>query len=110
MKIDPSIVDELYYHSILVIGDVMLDDYIEGKLVKLSPEASVPLMLRSGSESVHSPLKRLGGAGNCARNVASLGAKVFLVGAIGMDNAGDEIDAIAKDHIANGPCWFIAIL
>ena len=73
MKIDPSIDG----HTILIIGDVMLDEYIEGKLVKLSPEASVPLMLRNISTSIHCPLKRLGGAGNCARNVASLGAKVF---------------------------------
>jgi len=67
---------------ILVIGDVMLDEYIVGPAHRLSPEAPVPVV------SVSEHFSTLGGAANVANNLKSLGEKVTLIGAIGNDNNG----------------------
>ncbi len=62
-----------------VIGDVMLDPYIWGKVDRISPEAPVPVVALDHKE------QRIGGAGNVALNCASLGAKVFVLGVTGND-------------------------
>src|SRR5882757_2852344 len=72
---------------ILVIGDVMLDDYIWGDATRISPEAPVPVV------HINNHTYTAGGAANVALNVASLGAKVELCGAIGTDKAGDQLCA-----------------
>lgn len=65
-----------------VLGDLMLDRYLWGTATRLSPEAAVPVVdFVSQSEC-------LGGAGNVAANLAALGAKVEMFGAIGADEAG----------------------
>ena len=66
---------------LLVVGDVMLDRFIVGRVTRISPEAPVPIV-RFESEHV-----RLGGAANVAHNLASLGARVSLVGIVGDDSA-----------------------
>ena len=66
---------------VLVVGDVMLDRFIVGRVTRISPEAPVPIV-RFESEHV-----RLGGAANVAHNLASLGARVSLVGITGDDAA-----------------------
>ena len=77
-----EILDRLTKVKILVVGDVMLDRYWWGSASRLSPEAPVPVVA----------LKRVsnmpGGAANVAANIAGLGAKVFLTGVIGTDDAG----------------------
>ncbi len=65
---------------VVVIGDVMLDSYIWGKVKRISPEAPVPVV--SGLKREY----RLGGAGNVALNIQSLGAKPILCGVIGTDD------------------------
>jgi D-glycero-beta-D-manno-heptose-7-phosphate kinase len=70
---------------LLVIGDIMLDHYIWGRVDRISPEAPVPVVAVS-NESIH-----LGGAANVAQNVVSLGGKVDLCGVIGKDDFGDRI-------------------
>ena len=70
---------------ILVIGDVMLDHYIWGRVERISPEAPVPVVAVT-NESMH-----LGGAANVARNIFSLGGKVDLCGVIGDDPFGQRI-------------------
>lgn len=70
---------------ILVIGDVMLDHYVWGDATRISPEAPVPVI------DVSRNTYTAGGAGNVALNIASLGAKVELCGAIGRDDAGDKL-------------------
>lgn len=70
---------------ILVVGDLMVDRFLWGKVHRISPEAPVPVV-RLGSETT-----LLGGAGNVARNLRALGAEVSLVGVSGSDRAGDEI-------------------
>ena len=70
--------------SVLVVGDVIVDEYVRGTVDRISPEAPVPVMLRTpGSEM------RLGGAANVAENVRSLGLDTTLLGVTGLDSAGD---------------------
>ena len=71
--------------SVLIIGDVMLDSYIWGVVDRISPEAPVPVV------SVKKKDYRLGGAGNVALNVQSLGAKPVLCSLIGNDDEGKKL-------------------
>lgn len=77
---------------ILVVGDVMLDEYRVGEVARISPEAPVPIV------RVREERHALGGAGNVARNLVALGAAVELVGTVGRDREGarvaDEADAL----------------
>jgi rfaE bifunctional protein kinase chain/domain len=68
--------------GVLVIGDLMVDQYIWGKVRRISPEAPVPVVEVTKEELL------LGGAANVAHNILSLGGKVFIAGAIGRDNTG----------------------
>jgi D-beta-D-heptose 7-phosphate kinase/D-beta-D-heptose 1-phosphate adenosyltransferase len=70
---------------VLVVGDVMLDEFLWGKVARISPEAPVPVVEVTG-QSFH-----LGGAGNVASNVRSLGGTAVLVGLVGEDWAGDRL-------------------
>ena len=67
---------------LLVIGDLVLDQYIKGSVSRISPEAPVPIVLQK--ETFYTP----GGAANVANNLSSLGADVTLVGKIGDDIEG----------------------
>lgn len=80
-----SLLDQFQQSSILVIGDIMLDHYIFGEVVRISPEAPVPVV------QVRDEKYSLGGAGNVARICAQFGAKTFLVGAVGSDAFGKTI-------------------
>jgi len=71
--------------KVLLIGDFMIDQYIFGKSVRISPEAPVPVMIPQ--ESYSTP----GGAGNVAINLKSLGAIVTCVGYVGLDREGEEL-------------------
>jgi rfaE bifunctional protein kinase chain/domain len=71
--------------SIVVLGDVMLDEFVWGDVTRISPEAPVPVVdIRR--ESVH-----LGGAANVIANLVALGAKACVVGVIGKDDAGERL-------------------
>ncbi len=70
---------------VLVLGDVMLDEFIWGKVARISPEAPVPVV-EVARESQH-----VGGAGNVARNVRALGGRPLLVGVVGRDAAAERI-------------------
>ena len=76
---------------ILVVGDVMLDRYWFGEVNRISPEAPVPVVRVERKEA------RLGGAANVARNVVSLGIDTALLGVIGQDEAGQEVETILAD-------------
>lgn len=71
--------------TVLVVGDLIADEYIYGKPSRISREAPV-LILRFLSREV-----RLGGAANASHNVHALGARVIPVGVLGTDPAGDEV-------------------
>jgi len=77
---------------ILVLGDVMLDQYIWGKVSRISPEAPVPVV--EVERVTYSP----GGAANVAMNVANLQGKVSLVGVIGDDQEGDWLKRTFVDN------------
>jgi len=70
---------------VLVLGDVMLDEFVWGKVARISPEAPVPVV-QVEDQSFH-----LGGAGNVAANVRSLGGAAILSGVIGEDAAGERV-------------------
>lgn len=69
-----------------VIGDVMLDTYWWGHVERISPEAPVPVVALDKSEA------RIGGAGNVALNLVSLGAQTNIFSVIGEDSTGKELD------------------
>jgi D-beta-D-heptose 7-phosphate kinase/D-beta-D-heptose 1-phosphate adenosyltransferase len=77
--------------KLVVFGDVMLDRYTFGDCNRISPEAPAPVFLAQRVEEM------VGGAGNVARNIASLGGKAALIGAIGHDGAGFALIAAADD-------------
>ena len=81
----------LQQKPVLVIGDVMLDRYVQGEVERLSPEAPIPIL----SEKYTS--MTTGGAANVARNLAQLGANVSLIGLIGSDNAGNELSQVIAE-------------
>jgi D-beta-D-heptose 7-phosphate kinase/D-beta-D-heptose 1-phosphate adenosyltransferase len=70
---------------VLVVGDVMLDEFIWGRVARISPEAPVPVVEVTG-QSFH-----LGGAGNVAANLCALGGEVVLAGVVGADAAGARV-------------------
>ena len=70
---------------ILVIGDVMLDAYVMGKVNRISPEAPVPIVSLENEDA------RIGGAGNVALNLLALGAKPIICAVIGEDSSGDKL-------------------
>ncbi|HMI65449.1 MAG TPA: bifunctional ADP-heptose synthase [Cyclobacteriaceae bacterium] len=78
--------------SVLIIGDVMLDSYIWGAVERISPEAPVPVV------RVKKKDYRLGGAGNVALNVQSLGAKPILCSLIGNDEEGKKLMQCLDDN------------
>jgi D-glycero-beta-D-manno-heptose-7-phosphate kinase len=73
------IFEEFNHLNILIIGDVMIDSYLWGKVERISPEAPVPIISRTTIEN------RLGGAANVALNIKSLGANPILCSVIGDD-------------------------
>ena len=80
--------------KILVIGDVMLDTYIEGEVKRISPEAPIPIL------NIKKISYSLGGAANVAKNLCSFGIIPYLIGYVGNDNDGKKFkELIKKDNI-----------
>lgn len=80
--------------KIAVVGDVMLDTYWWGKVDRISPEAPVPVVAVSSKE------QRIGGAGNVALNLVSLGAKAHVISVIGNDDEGKQLlELLQKENI-----------
>ena len=84
--------------NILVIGDFMLDKYLEGKPTKVSQEAPVLVVKHTGERSI------LGGAGNVVNNLISLGAKVYAAGVIGKDLEGQQLKELLQFSDVNVDC------
>lgn len=78
--------------NILVIGDVMIDAYINGKVNRVSPEAPVPIVSLSSRED------RLGGAANVALNLKALGANPILCTVIGNDDNTTRFNSLLKEQ------------
>ncbi len=78
--------------KILVIGDIMLDEYYFGKSNRISPEAPVPILLNKNTKKVP------GGASNVALNLVSGKQKVSLISVVGKDVHGEELINILKQN------------
>jgi D-beta-D-heptose 7-phosphate kinase/D-beta-D-heptose 1-phosphate adenosyltransferase len=76
--------------SVLVVGDLMLDHFVIGRVERISPEAPVPVV-QFDHESF-----RLGGAANVAHNLAALGGKVEIAGVVGNDAEGTRLMAALR--------------
>lgn len=85
-----DIVRAMRDRKVVILGDVMLDEFVWGDVTRISPEAPVPVVdIRR--ESVH-----LGGAANVLANVVSLGARACVIGVVGNDSAGGRLRASLK--------------
>jgi rfaE bifunctional protein kinase chain/domain len=78
-------VDGLSDTKVIVVGDIMMDEYIWGDVSRISPEAPVPIV------EIKKETKMLGGAANVINNIASLGGTPILCGVVGDDPTGSEI-------------------
>jgi D-glycero-beta-D-manno-heptose-7-phosphate kinase len=81
--------------KVAVIGDVMLDTYWWGKVERISPEAPVPVVAVSKKE------QRIGGAGNVALNLHSLGAAVSVISVLGKDDDGEQLTKLLAENNIN---------
>ena len=91
MPADASRVARFAGKRVLVIGDLMLDEFVWGKVSRISPEAPVPVVdIRR--ESAH-----LGGAANVLANLRALGAQAAVVGVVGSDRAGERVRAELRE-------------
>ena len=80
--------------TVLCIGDLMLDEFVYGEVSRISPEAPAAVIAVQRSET------DIGGAGNVARNIASLGARCLFVGLVGEDDAGARLKAeLAQERL-----------
>ena len=86
-----SLIDNLKQAPVLVIGDIILDRYLYGKVDRLSPEAPVPVLDFQKEELI------LGGAANVANNITTLGGTVTVCGLIGEDDHGIHFKNILKE-------------
>ena len=80
-----SCFEQFHRFRILIVGDVMLDSYIEGEVQRISPEAPVPIVHFRKEDH------RLGGAANVALNVLAMGAKAVICSVTGNDNQARKI-------------------
>ena len=77
--------------KVLVIGDTMIDNYLWGKVDRISPEAPIPIVTVTKQEN------RLGGAGNVSMNIQALGATPFLVSIVGNDEKGRVFEELMQE-------------
>jgi len=86
-----DIVKKFNNKKVMVIGDLLLDQYIWGDVSRISPEAPVPVVWVNNEEYMP------GGACNVANNLARLGAEVSLVGVVGKDERGEILKSLLKE-------------
>ncbi len=79
----------------MIVGDMMLDIYMNGKVERISPEAPVPIV------SVTKTFSRLGGAANVAQNLKALGAEPVLCSVIGKDEKSDDLISLMLEQNMN---------
>ncbi len=89
-----NIFEKFNKQNVLIIGDVMVDAYLFGKVERISPEAPVPVVSVTGRNS------RMGGAANVALNIKSLGGNPILCSVVGKDIRGKEfVDLMKKEGL-----------
>jgi len=87
-----SLIDGFKNQKVLIIGDVMLDSYLWGKVDRISPEAPVPVVAVKKREN------RLGGAANVALNIQSLGAIPIICSVVGNDPKGQQLTQLLGEN------------
>jgi len=85
-----------------VIGDVMLDTYMWGSVERISPEAPVPIV------SLHHEEHRIGGAGNVALNIQSLGAKAYVLTVTGNDKEASRLNSLFEENSIDTKYSFVS--
>src|SRR5207247_2636558 len=80
-----TVLRQLRDRNIVVLGDVMLDEFIWGDVTRISPEAPVPVV------NIKRESTLLGGAANVLANITALGATASVVGVVGSDAAADKL-------------------
>ena len=95
MKKFETLFEQFQQVKVGIIGDVMLDTYMWGHVERISPEAPVPIVLLDKREL------RLGGAGNVALNIQSLGAPVFVISVIGEDDDAGRLTQLFEQEQIN---------
>ena len=96
-----EILETLRGRNVVVLGDVMLDEFVWGDVTRISPEAPVPVV-DVRRESVH-----LGGAANVLANLVALGARGSVIGVIGKDAAGERLKTELRDLGAQDQCLIV---
>jgi D-beta-D-heptose 7-phosphate kinase/D-beta-D-heptose 1-phosphate adenosyltransferase len=86
------ILDSASSKRLLVLGDLMLDEFVWGSVARISPEAPVPIV------EVQSESSYPGGAANVARNLREFTSSVTMFGIIGKDTAGEKLTSLLKDE------------
>lgn len=107
MSIKPEKIEKIIANfgraKILILGDIMLDEYLYGDVGRISPEAPVPVV------SIKEEQIKLGGAANVANNIATLGDEPILLGTVGEDDASIKLALLLKtcnitrDFLINDP-------
>ncbi len=87
-----EIIERIGSSKVLILGDVMLDEYLYGSVDRISPEAPVPVV------EVSSTRLLVGGAANVAANIRALGDKPLLIGIIGQDEAATKLGSLLDDR------------
>jgi D-beta-D-heptose 7-phosphate kinase/D-beta-D-heptose 1-phosphate adenosyltransferase len=87
-----ALVGRMHGRSILVVGDLMIDEWIWGTVTRISPEAPVPVVAVSDHSFT------LGGAGNVANNLVALGARVEFVGTVGEDTFASDVRRMLREE------------
>jgi len=93
-----KIIEQFKKSSVLVIGDLMLDRYLNGTMSRISPEAPAPLI------DITSENFRLGGAANAIKNICALGGNVLGVGVVGDDWFGKRLIGLLKQENVDTTC------
>jgi D-beta-D-heptose 7-phosphate kinase/D-beta-D-heptose 1-phosphate adenosyltransferase len=97
---DSNVIARLAQARVVVVGDVLLDRFVEGKVSRVSPEAPVAVL------NHHAERRLLGGAGNVAANLVAYGAAATLVGVVGNDDGAREITGLC-DAAPGLSCRFV---
>ncbi|MCP4703516.1 MAG: D-glycero-beta-D-manno-heptose-7-phosphate kinase [candidate division Zixibacteria bacterium] len=107
MSIKPDRIEKIITNigkaKILILGDIMLDEYLYGDVGRISPEAPVPVV------DIKEEQIKLGGAANVANNIATLGDEPILLGTVGEDDASVKLSQLLKhchitrDFLVNDP-------
>lgn len=85
-----NVITQIQNKKVMIIGDIIVDEYIWGDVDRISPEAPVPVFEMAAERS------GCGGAANVAQNIVSLGGKAELVGVIGKDRDGEKLIQMLK--------------